>query len=209
MIWNDHSKLKGSHAFLSASQSGWRRKTAEELIEAKANSYAQSIGTLMHAYAADCIKYREKLRKSDMRGVRFYLIREGIPEYAIDIDRMWPTFMNYVNDAIGYRLSPEVILWYSNECYGTADAIDVDGKILRIHDLKTGVKPAKMDQLMIYTALFYLEYGVKLEVIRPELRIYQMDEVLVYEPEIEEVREVMDDIVEKDRVLKSMNQEVI
>ena len=206
MIWHDHSKLIGTHAFLSASQPGWRKKNADELMEAKCNSYSQQIGTLLHAYAADCIKYREKLRKGDMRGVKFDLMRKGIPEYAIDIERIYPTFMTYVNDAIGYRLAPEVVLYYSDECYGTADAIEVDGKILRIHDLKTGVKPAKMEQLMIYAALFYLEYGSKLETIKPELRIYQMDEVLVCEPEMDEIREVMDDIVEKDRVLKSMNE---
>ena len=206
MIWHDHSKLVGTHAFLSASQPGWRKKDADELMDAKKNSYSQQIGTLLHAYAADCIKYREKLRKSDARGVKFDLMRRGIPEFAIDIERMFPTFMTYVNDAIGYRLSPEVVLYYSNECYGTADAIDVDGKILRIHDLKTGLKPAKMDQLMIYAGLFYLEYSVKPESVRPELRIYQSDEVLVCEPEIDEIREVMDDIVEKDRVLKSMSE---
>lgn len=208
MRWNDHSKLIGTHAFLSASQPGWLKKDAEELIEGKKNSYAQQVGTLLHAYAADSIKYREKLRKPDMKGVKFDLIRKGIPEYAIDIERIFPTFMNYVNDAIGYRLDPEILLWYSNECYGTADAINIDGKILRIHDLKTGIKPAKMDQLIIYAGLFYLEYGVKPEKVNAELRIYQMDEVLVYEPEIDEIREVMDKIEEQDRVLKTMIQEV-
>lgn len=162
----------------------------------------------MHAYAADCIKFREKLKKSDMRGVKFDLMRKGIPEYAIDIERIYPTFMNYVNDAIGYGLDPEVLLYYSQECYGTADAINLDGKKLRIHDLKTGVKPAKMDQLLIYAGLFYLEYSMKPEKISSELRIYQMDEVLVYEPDADEVREVMQDIEEKNRVLMSLIQEV-
>lgn len=205
MIWHDHSRLVGTHAFLSASQPSWRNKNADELIEAKKNSYSQQIGTLLHVYAADCIKYGEKLRKTDQRGIKFDLIRKGIPEYAIDMNRIYPTFMSYVNDAVGYGLKPEMILYYSNECYGTADAIDMDGKLLRIHDLKTGVKSAKMEQLMIYAGLFYLEYGVNPGSVPAELRIYQMDEVLVYEPEIDEIREVMDDIEEKDRVLKAMN----
>lgn len=208
MKWNDHSRLIGTHAFLSASQPSWRNKDADELIEAKRNSYAQQIGTLMHAYAADCIKFREKLKKGDMRGVKFDLMRKGIPEYAIDIERVYPTFMNYVNDAIGYGLDPEVLLYYSNECYGTADAINLDGKKLRIHDLKTGIKPAKMDQLLIYAGLFYLEYSMKPEKISSELRIYQMDEVLVYEPDADEIREVMQDIEDKNRVLMSLIQEV-
>lgn len=204
MIWHDHSKLSGTHAFLSASQPSWRKKDEGELIEAKKNSYSQQIGTLLHAYAADCIKYREKLRKTDQKGVKFDLMRKGIPEYVIDMDRIFPTFMNYVNDAIGYRLKPEMVLYYSDECYGTADAIEVDGNILRIHDLKTGVKPARMEQLMIYAGLFFLEYGMKLESIKPELRIYQMDEVLIYNPDMDEVREVMDDIIAKDRILKAL-----
>lgn len=208
MKWNDHSKLIGTHAFLSPSQPTWLKKEADELIDGKKNSYAQQIGTLLHEYACDCIKYREKLRKQDMHGVKFDLMRKGIPEYAIDIVRIYPTFMSYVNDAIGYGLDPEVVLWYSNECYGTADAINLDGKILRIHDLKTGVKPAKMEQLMVYAGLFYLEYAMKPEKIGAELRIYQMDEVLVCEPEVEEIREVMDKIEEQDRVLKSIIQEV-
>ena len=206
MIWHDHSKLAGTHAFLSASQSSWLNKNAEELIDAKKNSFSQQIGTLLHAYAADCIKYKEKLRKSDERGVKFDLMRKGIPEYAIDMHRIYPTFMSYVNDAVGYGLNPEMVLYYSNECYGTADAIDMDGKLLRIHDLKTGVKPAKMDQLMVYAGLFFLEYGVNPGAIQTELRIYQMDEVLVYEPDVDELREVMDDIVEKDRIIKAMNE---
>jgi len=208
MRWNDHSKLIGTHAFLSPSQPTWLKKEPDELIEGKKNSYSQQIGTLLHEYAADCIKFREKLKKTDMHGVKFDLMRKGIPEYVIDINRIYPTFMNYVNDAIGYGLDPEVVLYYSDECYGTADAINVDNKILRIHDLKTGVKPAKMEQLMVYAGLFYLEYSMKPEKVRAELRIYQMDEVLVFEPEAEEVREVMDKIEEQDRVLKSIIQEV-
>ena len=61
---------------------------------------------------------------------------------------------------------------------------------------------------MIYAGLFYLEYGMKPEKISSELRIYQTDEVLVYEPDADEVREVMQDIEDKNRVLMSLIQEV-
>lgn len=33
--------------------------------------------------------------------------------------------------------------------------------MLRIHDLKTGISPVHMDQLLIYAALFCLEYKIK------------------------------------------------
>lgn len=204
MKWNDHSRLKNTHAFLSASKPAWLTKGPDELMEAKRNSYAQEIGTILHAYAADHIILREKLRKTDAREARFELLRHKIPDYAIDIQRIFPTLLDYVNDAIGFGLDPEITLWYSNECYGTADAINVCDNVLRIHDLKTGTTPAKMEQLLIYAALFYLEYDVKPESTPVVLRIYQSDEIIVHEPEADEIREVMMKIPEQVRVINSM-----
>lgn len=206
MNWNRHANLEGSHAFLSASKYSWLNKNDDELIESYKNSYATSIGTMLHAYAADSIRLRERIRKTDAKGIKFDLMRRGVPEYAIDIQRVFPTLMTYVNDAIGFQMDPEILLYYSDLCYGTADSIQVDGDILRIHDLKTGVTEAKMDQLLIYSAIFYLEYGYKPEKMRTQLRIYQMDEVVVHEPEIEDIREVMDRIVDKDRVLQRLKE---
>ena len=206
MNWNRHTNLEGSHAFLSASKYSWLNKSDEELIESYKNSYATTIGTMLHAYAADSIRFRERLRKTDVRGVKFDLMRRGVPEYAIDIQRVFPTLMTYVNDAIGFQMDPEILLYYSDLCYGTADSIQVDGNILRIHDLKTGTTEAKMDQLLIYAAIFYLEYGYKPEKMQTQLRIYQMDEVVVHEPEVDDIREVMDRIVDKDRVLQRLKE---
>lgn len=206
MNWNRHSAQEGSHAFLSASKYNWLTKSDEDLVDAYKNSYATTIGTLLHSYAADSIRFREKLRKTDAKGVKLDLMRRGVPEYAIDIQSVFPNLMTYVNDAIGFQMDPEVVLYYSDMCYGTADAIQLDGDILRIHDLKTGTTVAKMEQLLVYAALFYLEYGFKPEKTHPELRIYQLDEVIVYEPEIERVREVMERIVEADRVLQKLKE---
>ena len=206
MKWNKHLNLEGAHAFLSASKHTWLNKNDDELIRSYENSFATSIGTLVHAYAADCLRYREKLRKNDAKGVKFDLMRRGIPEFAIDIQRFFPTLMDYVNDSVGFQMDPEILLYYSDLCFGTTDAIQVNGDILRIHDLKTGTTPADMDQLMIYAGLFFLEYGYKPERMRTELRIYQTDNTLVYEPEVEKIREVMNAIVAKDRVLQKMKE---
>ena len=206
MNWNRHTSLEGSHAFLSASKYTWLNKTNDELIDNYRNSFAQSIGTMLHSYAADSIRFRERLRKTDAKGVKFDLMRRGIPEYAIDISNVFPTLMSYVNDAIGYQMDPEILLYYSDLCFGTADAIQVDGNVLRIHDLKTGSTMAKIDQLMIYASLFYLEYDYKPSKMRTELRIYQNNEVIVHEPDEYDIREVMDKIVEKDRVLQSYKE---
>lgn len=206
MNWNQHRNLEGSHAFLSASKYSWLTKTNEEIVQSYTNSFAQSIGTLSHAFAADYIRFREKLKKSDSRTLKMDLMRHGIPEYAIDIRAFFPTVMRYVNDSIDYMMDPEVLLYYSDLCFGTADSIQVSNGVLRIHDLKTGTTVAKIDQLKIYAALFYLEYGQKPERLRTELRIYQSDDILVHEPEVEEIREVMDAIVEKDRVLQKLKE---
>lgn len=204
MNWNRHSNLTGSHAILGASKSEWLEKDDEELVASVVSGYATTIGTLLHKYAADRIFYREKMRKGDIGGVKFDLLRNHIPEFAIDLRTMFPTLMSYVNDAIGYQMDSEILLYYSDYCYGTADAIQVDGDTLRIHDLKTGRSPVKMRQLLVYAALFYLEYGMKPEKMKHELRIYQMDEILVYEPDADEIREVMKKIVHKDRVLQKL-----
>lgn len=209
MKWNRHLNLEGKHAFMSASKYSWLNKSNEEMVESYKNSFATTIGTLMHSYAESCIEYREKLRKSDAHGVKIDLLRQGIPEFAIDIRDSFPTLMSFVNDAIDYRMDQEVLLYYSDLCFGTTDAIGVEKNLLRIHDLKTGTSIAKMDQLMIYAALFFHEYaymGYKPENMRTELRIYQMGDIIVLEPEPERIREVMDDIVEKDRVLQTLKE---
>ena len=206
MNWNRHNNLDGTHAFLSASKYSWLGKTNDEIVQSYTNSFAQAIGTLTHAFAADYIRFREKLRKSDSRALKIDLMRRGVPEYAIDIRGFFPTVMNYVNDSIDFMMDPEILLYYSDLCYGTADAIQVSDGVLRIHDLKTGSTVAKIEQLKIYAALFYLEYGYKPERFRTELRIYQSDDILVHEPEVDEIREVMNAIVEKDRVLQKLKE---
>ena len=206
MNWNRHSNFEGAHAFLSASKYNWLNKSDEELIDSYRNSFATTIGTMLHAYAADAIRFREKLRKGDAKGVKFDLMRRGVPEFAIDIHNVFPTLMRYVNDSIGFQMDPEVLLYYSDTCFGTTDAIQYYGDTLRINDLKTGTTPAKMDQLKIYAALFFLEYGYKPEKSRIELRIYQLDDYVLYEPEPIEIREVMDAIVSKDRVLQKLKE---
>ena len=106
-----------------------------------------------------CIRLRQKLPKSQK------------------------TLNEYVNDAIGYRMHPEQVLYFSEWCFGTADAISFRNNFLRIHDLKTGKERAHIEQLRIYAALFCLEYRVSPADIKIELRIYQSDEVIIDEPD--------------------------
>lgn len=177
MNFNKHSNLEGKHAFLSASKYHWINYDEEKLAVAFQNFMAAQRGTELHEHAKRCIQLGTKLMKSKK------------------------TLNMFVNDAIGYRMTPEQPLYYSNNCFGTADAICFRDGVLRIHDLKTGVTPTHMEQLYIYAALFCLEYDVKPETIQIELRIYQSDDIIVEIPDPEVVKAIMTKIVEFDACL--------
>lgn len=98
-------------------------------------------------------------------------------------------------------MTPEQPLYYSDNCFGTADSISFDNNFLRIHDLKTGATPASMSQLMIYAALFCLEYGKKPNEIDAELRIYQNDDIQILQPTDSQIESIMEKIVIFDRQL--------
>lgn len=183
MNWNSHFNLKGQHAFLGASQYRWINYSNEKLIDMYKGIKARQMGTELHDFAAQCISLGQKLPKSKK------------------------TLNQYVNDAIGYKMTPEQILFYSDNCFGTADAISFKNGLLRIHDLKTGVIPAHMEQLLIYTALFCLEYRTKPSDIEVELRIYQNDEVFIHNPEVDEIVPIMDKIISFDKLLNKIKAE--
>lgn len=178
MKFNDHHKLEGKHAIFSASQPAWLRYDDEKLITVFNNLKAKEQGTKLHAWAKDTIDLGIKQPKSKK------------------------TIYNYVNDAIGFGMDTEVVLYYSERFFGTADAICFRNNMLRIHDLKTGRGPVHLEQLMVYAALFCLEYKIKPESIDIELRIYQNDDVLIHNPGYEEIREIMDLIVRFDKLLQ-------
>lgn len=87
---------------------------------------------------------------------------------------------------------------------GTADAISFRDGLLRIHDLKTGKRIVHIEQLEIYAALFCLEYKMKPEDIKIELRIYQNDEIVIYEPTSEEINEIINKIKHTDKLLENI-----
>ena len=184
MLFNNHHRLQGLHAVFSASQSSWLRYDDEKALEVYSNKKAAELGTRMHQWAKDTIDLGIKQPKSKK------------------------TIYAYVNDAIGYKMDTEVVLYYSDYFFGTADAISFRNGILRIHDLKTGKRPVHMEQLMVYVALFCLEYKVKPGEIKIELRIYQNDEILCHEPTAEEIVPIMDKIIHFNKLLESLESEV-
>ena len=202
MIWNDHSKLRGKHSLLSPSGPSWLNyplDDPDQLFARYVSQYATEIGTLFHSFAEDRIRYRLKLNKAEKNSYLVYLLKNGIPRSVIDIDYIYPTVMMYVNDCIGFRMEPEVIVYYSDNCYGTVDAISVGKDYLRINDLKTGKTPAKIEQLKTYAALFCWEYKVKPSKLNIDLNLYQGGEILNYIPEPEEIEAIQHQIISLDK----------
>lgn len=180
MEFRDHSKLKDQHAFLSASKYNWINYDEEKLAQAYMRWQAVQRGTDLHAYAAESIRLGIKLPKTRK------------------------TLNMFVNDAIGFRMNPEQVLFYSLNCFGTADAICFRNDILRIHDLKTGETRASMNQLKIYAALFCLEYEVDPRKIQIKLCIYQYDDVNVLEPDPNDILAIMDKIIAFDKKIDNI-----
>lgn len=218
MNYNDHSNLNNKHAYLSPSQFRWAFQSNDVdfgnyISGIWSRSYAQVIGTALHDIARKHIKTRTKLNKFTKQEVLMMLTEDyKIPRQAIalgiDFDLAYDNLTSYVNDAIGYLMDPEQILYYSMNCFGTADSISFRDNLLRIHDLKTGVGPTHMEQLIIYAALFCLEYKYKPEQIKIELRIYQFNEVQVLEPDPNDISVVMKNIIYADEILNKIMLEV-
>ena len=183
MIFTKHSNLEGLHAPFGASQSAWLRYDDEKILATYNNMKAKEMGTRLHAWAKETI------------------------DLGIKQPRSKKTIYAYVNDAIGYKMDTEVVLFYSSRFFGTADSICFRNGTLRIHDLKTGVTKVHMEQLMIYAALFCLEYKIKPTDIEIELRIYQSDEILYHNPPAEDIKSIMDRIIYLDKMLERLDCE--
>lgn len=183
MNFNAHSGFEGKHAFLGASSHAWVNYDEEKLIRTYSSFLARIRGSELHKFAYDAIRLGIKLTKNRQ------------------------TLNMYVNDAIGYKMIPEQVLYYSENAFGTADAISFKNGLLRIHDLKTGVIKASMVQLEVYAALFCLEYDVKPNEIEMELRIYQNNEIVVHVPDPDDIFHIMDKIVIFDRCINKLKIE--
>lgn len=186
MAFHNHYKLEGLHAPFSPSQSSWLRYDEDKAVEVYLNKKASEMGTRLHHWAKETIDLGIKQPRSNK------------------------TLYAYVNDAIGFKMSTEVVLYYSDRFFGTADAISFRNGVLRIHDLKTG-KSGKiedhLEQLEIYAALFCLEYNVKPGDIEMELRVYKQDDVLIHTPTAEDILPIMDKIVHLNKILEKIDYE--
>lgn len=220
--YNDHSDITkfNKHALLSASQSSWVNKDDDQVLMQWARGYSQALGTAMHEMAYFHIKHLFKVSKASKKEILLQLLsRYNIPEAAIEIgfdfDLLFENWMIYVNDAIGFRLEPEVPLKYSDIAFGTADAVlpldsIIKNNIIRIHDYKSGTSPVHASQLLVYDAFLCLEYDLRPGDFKHILCFYQVkkDEdgifiptVSTYEPTVDELSHIMDDIKHKSELI--------
>ena len=183
MKFNQHRNLEGLHAPFSPSQSSWLRYSDDKVLEVYLNKRASEMGTRLHRWAKSTI------------------------DLGLKQPRSKKTLYSYVNDAIGFKMETEVVLFYSEKFFGTADAISFRNGMLRIHDLKTGKTPVHMEQLEIYAALFCLEYKIKPSDIEMELRIYQNDEIIFHNPTADDISAIMERIVQLDKILEKVDKE--
>ena len=182
MRFNKHSDLEGKHAFLSPSQYHWIRYDDQKL-EARYWSYkAAARGTALHDFAKNAILLRIKLSKANA------------------------TMSMYVSDALHYNMKTEQSLRYSDNCFGTADAISFRRNTLRIHDLKTGVGKTSFEQLRVYAAIFCLEYDINPNNIEMNFRIYQNGEVEIEDGDPNQILEIMEKIVYADEYIEKLKE---
>lgn len=184
MIWKAYSHLKNTHAFLSPSRHYWLNYSEDKLVQTYKNHKKAALGTEYHGLASRLINL------------------------AVRLPNTAASFNSFVNDAIGFKMNSEVLLYYSPNCYGTADAISFNDGLLRVHDLKTGISSnASMNQLLIYAALFVLDYDVSIKELKGvELRIYQNSEVTEFFPSPKDVFDVVTVIVQSDKIISKIDE---
>jgi len=183
MSFNRHLELIGKHAFLSPSKYHWVNYDEEKLDATFLRSMAAQRGVELHEFAATAIRLKQRLPRSNR------------------------SINAFVNDAIGFRMTPEQPLYVSENAFGTADAISFRDNFLRIHDYKSGVTPCSMTQLELYAAFFCLEYRYKPFDIAIELRIYQNDEIEILAPEPDRIAHLMDRVITFDKRIKNLRME--
>lgn len=185
MLFKQHSAIAGKHAFLSPSNYHWINYNDQKLDARYISRHTAARGVSLHDLAHQAIRLGVKISNADK------------------------TLAAYVRDGIAYKMSVEQPLYYSDNCFGTADTISFSRRMLRIHDLKTGLGKTSHHQLEVYAALFCLEYGVSPYEINIELRIYQNEQIFTQIPDPDFIAYIMDKIISFDRRIELLKESVL
>lgn len=210
------------HAPFSPSQPAWLKYSDEQVIETYKNKLRPDIGTEIHDWASHQITLFQKPSgiKEVERGVKTHIYEK----YMLDISKLYnPKYGTmllkhirylpgdaylstkmFVSDCIGFRMESEVELPLSDMIGGTADAVRYYPKenLLRVSDLKTGSRPAKIEQVFTYAALYCHEYRLDPLKTNFETRIYQNGEIYIEQPEGEDINDILKNILHKNEVLE-------
>ena len=93
MLFNNHYNLEGLHAPFGASKSSWLRYDDDKIVDYYKNMKAAELGTKLHEWAKSTI------------------------DLGIKQPRSKKTIYSYVNDAIGFGMNTEVVLFYSERFF--------------------------------------------------------------------------------------------
>jgi len=183
MLFNDHSKLEGTHAQLSASNPHWVNYDEDKMTRVWFTSQEARRGSRLHNLAK-------------------HLILEGVK-----LPKTTATLNRYVNDCIGHKMTPEQMVYANEDAYGTTDAIKFEKNKLWIFDLKNGWHEANWLQLYIYAAFFCIEYDILPHEIEIELRIYQNNDVKIDVPNPHHIMVIMDTAKRHNKLLNTLRKE--
>lgn len=220
------SSTSTSHAPFPPSQPSWVRYTDAQVIEAFKNKYRSDIGTEIHEWASHQIILGSKpsgIREVE-RGVKTHIYEKYMVDTSKVYDpRVGSIFLDhlrylpgeaylsvkmFVCDSIGFRMESEQKLSVSKVIEGTADAVRFYPKdnLLRISDLKTGSRPAKIEQVFIYAALYCYENRLDPLKTNFEARIYQNGEIYIEQPTGEEIKSLLNTILHINEVVSKFER---
>lgn len=220
------SSTSTSHAPFPPSQPSWVRYTDAQVIEAFKNKYRSDIGTEIHEWASHQIILGSKpsgIREVE-RGVKTHIYEKYMVDTSKTYDpRVGSIFLDhlrylpgeaylsvkmFVCDSIGFRMESEQKLSVSKVIEGTADAVRFYPKdnLLRISDLKTGSRPAKIEQVFIYAALYCYENRLDPLKTNFEARIYQNGEIYIEQPTGEEIKSLLNTILHINEVVSKFER---
>lgn len=216
MQWHDYSKLRGRHALFSPSQPGFLKLNPEEFQARLITKEKAGLGTEIHEWCFIRITRRHKVSsiKELAKSIDEFIFQKYYDQkYGLSLEGTrllkalsfvetdtFETIKAYVNDAISFRMDPEIVLLYSDRFFGTADTVAVTDNMIRIHDLKTGSTPAHIEQLMLYDAYLCHEYGIVPGLMSHELRIYQSGDIITATPSGDEIEAIMDIVMRFDEI---------
>lgn len=180
---NSNKKEKLNHAIMSPSQNAWLNYDEAKLYKLFHQKNIKALGSRLHEFVKEAISLKRRLAGND-------------------------SISCFTNDCIKHNMVPEYFIFYSENAFGTADAIyysKTEG-VLKIFDLKTGMNKASFKQLELYACYFLLSMDIK-PIIKIILRIYQFNEIFEFQPKQKDLEDLMNRIVWIDNLLNSFKLE--